>query len=68
MRRLREEQRYEQVASYERRYLPDVRPGDLIRLKYPAQGLNGMFQVSSQKIELGHGARTSEEVTRTTRR
>ena len=68
VRRLREEQRYEQVASYERRYLPDVRPGDLIRLKYPAQGLNGMFQVSSQKIELGHGARTSEEVTRTTRR
>ena len=61
-RRLREEQQYEQTASYDRRYLPDVRPGDLIRMRYPSQGLDGVYQVSSQKIDLGYAARTSEEV------
>ena len=61
-RRLKEEQQYEQTASYDRRYLPETRPGDLIRLRYPEQGLDGVYQISSQKIDLGYAAKTSEEV------
>lgn len=61
-RRLRDEQRYSMSVSYDRRYVPDVLPGDLISLRYPAQGIDGNFIVESQSIELGHGARTSEDV------
>ena len=61
-RRLREEQQSAITASYDRRFHPDIMPGDVIRLKYPAQGLNGLFRVTSQSIELGYGAKTSEEV------
>ncbi len=62
VRRLRELQRIRLTASYDRRYNPDVLVGDLIQLRYPAQGLEGIFRITSQKIELGHGAKTSEEV------
>lgn len=61
-RRLRDEQRYSMSVSYDRRYVPDVLPGDIISLHYPAQGIDGNFIVESQSIELGHGARTSEDV------
>ena len=36
--------------------------GDMVRLHYPAQGLDGLFRVKSQNIELGYNARTTEEV------
>lgn len=62
VRRLRELQRVRLTASYDRRYNPDVIVGDLIRLRYPVQGLDGVFRITSQKIELGFGAKTSEEV------
>lgn len=61
-RRLKELQRIQLIASYDRRYHPDILVGDLIYLRYPAQGLDGMFRVTSQSIELAHGAKTSEEV------
>ena len=61
-RRLKELQQVQLTASYDRRYHPDVLVGDLIRLHYPAQGLDGVFRVTSQKIELSHAAKTSEEV------
>lgn len=61
-RRLTELQSVALSASYDRRYRPDVAVGDLIRLHYPRQGLDGVFRVESQSIELGYGARTSEEV------
>lgn len=61
-RRLKELQRIRLTASYDRRYHPDVLVGDLVRLRYPAQGLDGIFRVTSQSIELAHGAKTSEEV------
>lgn len=61
-RRLREMQRVAMAAQYDRRYHPNVLPTDIIRLNYPAQKLVGDFCVKSQKITLGHGARTSEEV------
>ena len=61
-RRLREEQMIEKTVEYTRRYVPDIIPGDLIGLHYPAQGLDGTFMVCSQSIDLSHEAPTSEEV------
>ncbi len=62
MRRLKEEQKYAVIASYDRRFHPDVRVSDVVRMNYPAQGLIGDYMVTSQSIVLGHGAKTSEEV------
>lgn len=61
-RMLREAQRAELTASYTRRYVPEVMPGDWISMKYPEQNLNGVFEVGSQSVKLGHCAATSEEV------
>ena len=62
VRRLNEEQSVSMTASYDRRFNPDVKVTDVISLNYPAQGLTGNFVVKSYSIELGYGARTSEEV------
>ena len=64
-RRLKELQKVEITASYDRRFMPDIFVGDLIRIKYPKQGLDSIFEITSQKIELGPGGRTSEEVKKT---
>ena len=61
IRRLREEQSPTRSISYGRRYLPEVYPGDLVSLTYPAQRISGTFKVVSQRIELGYGARVAEE-------
>lgn len=56
----------QQVAislSYDRRFDPNVFVGDVVRLNYPAQRLSGDYMVTSQSIELGYNAKTSEEVT-----
>lgn len=62
-RRLKDEQKTQVTASYGRRYVPDVYPGDKVRLHYPEQGMVGIYTVSSQAIDLQYEARTSEEVT-----
>ena len=62
MRRLKEEQSRYMSVSYDRRYHPDVYPTDLVRLHYPAQGIDGIFKVISQSIDLEYGATTCEEV------
>lgn len=61
-RRLQESQRIQKTAEYDRRYFPQITPGDIVRLRYPKQGLDGAFTVESQSIDLGYGARTSEKV------
>lgn len=61
-RRLREVQRVQLTAKYQRRYHPDIYTSDLIRLHYPKQGLDGVFFIKSQSVTLSHGAQTSEEV------
>lgn len=61
-RRLKEEQKVATIVNYDRRFHPDIRVGDVVNLNYPAQRLVGNFIVSSYSIELGYGARTSEEV------
>lgn len=62
VRRLREEQQVAVSVSYDRRYHPDVMVGDRVRLRYPAQKIKGVFRVVSQKVTLGYGAMTAEEV------
>lgn len=62
LRRLKEIQNAATTISYTRRYHPDIRPGDTIRLHYPAQRIDGRFIVSSQSVTLGPGAPTAEEV------
>lgn len=61
-RMLAEKQETALTAEYTRRFEPGVYPGSTIQLNYPAQGLSGLFRVTSQKIELGYGAKTTEEV------
>lgn len=61
-RRLREEQSVSMTVSYDRRFNPDVLVGDLVGIKLPAQKIMGTFIVESHTIELGSGARTSEDV------
>lgn len=61
-RRLKEAQEYVTTASYDRRFVPDLLPGDMVNLHYIDQDLDGEFLITSQSIELSYGARTSEEV------
>lgn len=61
-RRLKEEQQIKLTAQYARRYIPDVYPSDKIRMQYPEQGLDSVFEVRSQNIDLNYEARTNEEI------
>lgn len=63
-RRLQEEQAYAYSVRYNRRFDPGINVGDLVRLHYPGHGLMDDYTVISQSIELGLGARVSEEVQR----
>lgn len=62
LRRLKEEQAPAREVEYSRRFWPDITAGDVVRLNLPAQNISGVFCIESQTIELGYGARTSEEV------
>ena len=62
VRRLRELQTVLLTAEYTRRYRPEVMPGDVIRLTYPAQRLKGLFTVTDQDVSLGFAADTRESV------
>ena len=62
VRRLKEEQRHYLAVDYDRRFHPDLLVSDLVRLHYPEQGIDGVFYISEQSIELEYGARTGEEV------
>lgn len=61
-RRLREKQTVSTTISYDRRYDPSIYVGDVVRLHYPTQNINGLFRVTKQDIDLTFGAQTSEEV------
>lgn len=61
-RMLKEAQAPARSIRYDRRFRPDVTVSDLVRLHYPRQGIDGVFRVLEQKITLGHGCRTLEEV------
>ena len=61
LRRLKEEQSPARKLKYDRRYQPDIVPGDQVRIHYPGNGIAGVFQITSQSIELGYNAKTTEE-------
>lgn len=61
-RRLKEEQTREMSVSYDRRFVPEITPSDMIELHLPAQRIDGYFIVLSQTITLGYGAKVTEEV------
>ncbi|WP_173452047.1 hypothetical protein [Eubacterium pyruvativorans] len=61
LRRLKEEQSPARKLKYDRRYQPDIVPGDLVRIQYPGNSIDGIFQITSQSIELGYNAKTTEE-------
>lgn len=63
-RRLRELQGPARKISYTRRFSPDVTIGDKVRLHLPGHGIDDVFTVSSQKVQLGYGAKVTEEVMR----
>lgn len=63
-RRLKELQSPARKVSYARRYSPDVMVSDRVRLHLPGHGIDDVFTVKSQKITLGYGARTEEEVSK----
>lgn len=63
-RRLKEYQQLATTANYTRRFASDIVPTDVISLNYPVYGLTGDYMVTSQTINLGYGARVSEEVTK----
>lgn len=61
-RQLRAAQRVRKKLSYDRRYIPEIRVGSVIKLHYPKQGIDGLYLVTSQSVKLGYGARTAENV------
>jgi len=62
-RRLKEEQSPGRKISYDRRFDPSVTAGDIVRIHYPDNMIDGLFRISTQSINLGFGAKVTEEVT-----
>lgn len=62
-RRLKELQSPARTITYTRRFDPDVNVGDIVMINCPEIGIDGLFRVASQSLELSHGCRTSEEAT-----
>lgn len=61
-RRLKELQQVQKSGSYDRRFIPDIIPGDYIRMHYPKQDLDGVFKVKTQNIDMSNAGRTSENI------
>lgn len=59
---LQKAQKVKITANYDRRYVPDVYPGDTIEMRYPKQYLSGLFTVNSQSVAVAYNATTSEEI------
>lgn len=59
---LEEQQRVATTINYDRRFDPDVHLLDVIALNYPRQNIIGSYLITSQTINLGYSAKTSEEV------
>lgn len=62
LRKLREAQHARQKVTYTRRFVPDLYPEDCVSMRYHAQGVAGLYRISSQSITLGYGAKTSEQI------
>ena len=62
LRILKQKQEPARTISYSRRFRPDVLVSDWVALRLPGIGIDGIFKITSQTIELGHGCTTAEEV------
>lgn len=64
VRRLKELQKHALNIKYTRRFNPNILVTDRVRFNYPnpRYDMVGIFEVQSQSISLGQGAKTSEEV------
>lgn len=60
MRKLRELQSPARTVSYSRRFNPEVSVGDIVMINHPEIGINGLFKVKTQNIELTYSGKTSE--------
>lgn len=60
-RKLNELQSPSRKISYSRRFVPGVYPGDVVEIRNAEQNIIGKFRLKSQKIDLGYGAKTTEE-------
>jgi len=59
---LKQAQTVKQSATYNRRFMPDILPSDIVRMRYPKQGVDGLYTVKSQSITLSYNATTNEEI------
>ena len=62
LRQLKAAQRVRKIADYDRRFVPQILPTDVINLHYPAQGLDELYMVKQQSLKLGYGCKTAESV------
>ncbi|OLR55276.1 hypothetical protein BHK98_03865 [Hornefia porci] len=61
VRALEEAQATAEKISYNRRFVPDVGVGDIVKINYPKQNIKGRYRITSQSITLGHAGKTAEE-------
>lgn len=64
IRRLKEEQSANTIIEYNRRFVPELDPTDLLSINFAAQNISGIYSIDSQSITLGYGAKVSEEVSK----
>lgn len=62
LRRLKAAQMVRKSADYDRRFVPDIMPTDVVNLHYPSLGLDGLYMVEQQSLKLGYGCKTAESV------
>ena len=62
-RRLEEKKAAARTVKYQRRYKPDIAPGDIVELRFPGQSIFGDYSVRKQRIALSYAATVSEEST-----
>lgn len=60
IRKLKELQSPARTVSYSRRFDPEIRVGDIVRINHPEIGINGAFKIQTQNIELTYNGKTAE--------
>lgn len=61
MRKLQELKAAARTVKYQRRYIPDLTPGDIIELCFPRQNIFGDYRITKQTVSLKYAATVAEE-------
>lgn len=61
IRKLKEAQNVYKTLDYTRRFDPNVRVTDIVRINYLEQKISGVFMVKSQSLTLGYGGSVAEQ-------